>query len=377
MECNWRKLSVYVYNKEYINRVLLYIVETMNQLLFLEENISFSKKWQLGPHIEIVYPIKNEEEQQQITKAIQQIRNFLDGNSIDQDKSYEKHLVLSNKIAQLEGYEGEIRPLKKHLEVIDEMFNWNDVDTIFPIKTYKKIEFLLSDFFCHTYQYYFQLTKTEKDVFLSKCMIILGNQQEKEELYEGGIQYGYMTFQSHYYGFKSQLHPEKNSEMKILTELEQIDLSVISKLQEDMQGLVDKDPELKSYFHSDRNYFVRWKQIVNEMLVIYEDSISDDKVKWNQNHNMNTFFMKNGQNLSQFHVTLKENSKYMEFLNSKYFLKHRLTINAFYRILPLYGVSPLYKHKLCKYVSDSVEGYYSQDYQNVMHIINSTYRKNE
>ena len=44
-------------------------------------------------------------------------------------------------------------------------------------------------------------------------------------------------------------------------------------------------------------------------------------------------------------------------------------------MLPLFGVSPLRKHKLCKYVADSVETFYQQDYSSVMKKINQTFRK--
>jgi len=114
---------------------------------------------------------------------------------------------------------------------------------------------------------------------------------------------------------------------------------------------------------------------VIKMLKIYDDMLEKKDITWNENHNMGTFFTRNAGRLSQFHSYLQKKEAYMDFLESDFFLKHRLTINAFYTILPLFGVSPLRKHKLCKYVADSVEYYYGQDYRSVMERINQNYRR--
>lgn len=375
VESTWNKLSIFVYNKNAINQVLLYLINTTNNVLFLKGQIIISKKWQLGPHIEMIYSVKDKKEKECIEDIILLLKQYLQKSEIEQEDTYKKYEILSHRIAELEDYKGAIGPLKRHLEVVNESFDWNGVNTIFPSETYKEIEQLLSDFVCETYSYFSTLTTKEQDAFLAKCMIILGNQQEKNDFAQGGIRYGYMTFQSHYYGFLSQLHTEKDSEKKILEELQRIDESITDTLYNDMGKITSQDIELSEYSEVDKKYLISWRNTVNRMLEIYNKMLLQENVEWNQNHDMTTFMVKNGERLSGFHSSLKDKDAYMDFLNSHFFLKHRLTINAFYTILPLFSVSPLRKHKLCKYVSDAVEKYYEQDYAGVMEIINNTYQQ--
>lgn len=374
LEKEWYKLSVFVYNKEAISEVLQYLVQIINECDFLKNQVMISKKWQMGPHVQIIYSLEKNS-LNLMDDVLQRIEEYLKIHRFMQTESYEKHMELSQKVAQLEEYRGEISPLKQHLEIINNKMDWNEIHTIFLLDVYMEIERSLSSFVCETYNYFYGLSAKEQDIFLSKCMIILGNQQEENDFAEGGIQYGYMTFQSHYYGFVSQLNLNKPSEQKIFDELQQQDVEITKNLVAKMEETVSQNIAAISQSDESLKYLALWQNTVIKMLEIYEKMLSENEISWNENHDMNTFMVRNKNKLSQFHSDLKQSEHYMDFLNSHFFIKHRLTINAFYTMLPLFGVSPLRKHKLCKYVADSVETFYQQDYSSVMKKINQTFRK--
>lgn len=374
MSKEWYKLSVVVYNKNGINEVLRYLVQLINESDFLKNQVIISKKWHRGPHIEMLYPLKKET-LYLMDNLMQKIKEYLRLHKFEQTESYEKYMKLSERLAQLEEYHGKTTPLRQHLEIENQRMNWNEIHTMFPLNTFIEVEINLSNFLCDTYDYFWGLSTKEQDIFLARCMIILGNQQEDRDPVKGGIQYGYMTFQSHYYGFISQLDLHKSSEKKIFDELQQLDSEITKHLAEKMNDTILPDISTISQSNEAFKYLALWQSMVMKLLEIYEKLFDENKIFWNESHNMNTFLIKNEKKLSRFHNDLKQSESYLDFLNTRFFQKHRLTINAFYTMLPLFGVSPLRKHKLCKYVADSVEMFYHQDYSSVMKKINHTFHK--
>lgn len=368
----WYKLSIFVYNKNGINKTLKYLVQLINESDFLKKQVIISKKWHRGPHIEMLYALKKET-LYLMDNLVQEVKQYLILHPFEQTESYEKYIKLSERLAQLEEYNGKIIPLRKHLEVVNQRMNWKELETIFPVNTFIEVQTNLSNFLCDTYSYFSELDAREQDVFLARCMIILGNQQEDNDPVKGGIQYGYMTFQSHYYGFVSQLDLRKVSEKKIFNELQRIDSEIVKCLVDKMNDTILPDVASVGKFNESFKYLALWQGTVIKLLETYEELFDKNQSFWDKNHNINTFLTRNRNQLSQFHNDLKQSKQYLDFLNTRFFQKHRLTINAFYTMLPLFGVSPLRKHKLCKYVADSVEQFYHQDYSSVMKKINRTF----
>ena len=211
-----KKISAFLYNKEKMDQMIFHIINSIRKLKKENCDAIIWKRWQHGPHIEVVISGSKKDTDDTINALHNAIDEFFKNVDIPQTESYEYYNELSKRVAILENYQGSIFPLRKHLEIVVDTLNFNDIDTIFPIDTYINIEKLASHFICEAFPYYYNADENEKNVFLSECMIILGNQQEKTESFNGGIKYGYMTFQSHFQGFRSQIIGTKNEIVLII-----------------------------------------------------------------------------------------------------------------------------------------------------------------
>lgn len=143
-----------MYNKEKIGEVLQYLIQIINKYEFLKNQVMIAKKWQQGPHVQMIYSLEKEN-LNLMDDVLQRIAEYLRIHQFIQMESYEKHMKLSQMVAQLEEYRGEISPLKQHLEVVNHKMNWNEIHTIFPLDVYMDVERGLSSFVCEIQSFRF------------------------------------------------------------------------------------------------------------------------------------------------------------------------------------------------------------------------------
>ena len=283
MDTHNLKLSIFVYNKKMIQSLLQHIICSINDGHIQDSGITISKKWQKGPHIEVIIPGESSPDDKNAAFLRKAAEDFIGNNEIPQDESYEKYEKLSERVAILEGYKGSISPLNKHLEIVCEPFDWNSIDTIFPHDVYRDIEVTLSKFLFEAMPYYNSLSENDKMLFLTECMIILGNQREKQEELSGGIKYGYMTFQSPYQGFLAQLKGTPNEEM-IKSVLTSDNRYVVDSLKSEMEELMRNEASAEHKNDKERILDI-WRETVNHMLAKYEKSIEGNEISWNDSQN--------------------------------------------------------------------------------------------
>lgn len=373
----WSRISIYSYDSTFINEILLKEIEFLNRKKETIDKIILHKNWIYGPNIELIYKLKAKEDKELFINDFNQyINQFIETNfQANQEVDYKKYEELSKKLAILEDYDGEYLPLRKDLSInIEEKYDVNKIKTIYDKEIYLELQEILTEYICNVFSYYKKLDEIDKDIFLVKIMMILADEYDKADFKFGGIQYGYLTFKSHLEGFKKQIDINKKSGRLILEELNKEDNRISYYIKNDFGNFVNEiRSEFNQYQLEDKKYLILWKKTVKELLVLFKKTIKEEKIALTTNNYMSTYIKSNSDNLSEFHKKLSVSEKYMKFLNSDLFLKHRLSINAYYSILPLLSVSPLKKHKLCKYISDGVEQHFKKSYFDTISELNTYY----
>ncbi|PZD93081.1 hypothetical protein DNH61_25210 [Paenibacillus sambharensis] len=363
---NTYEVTVYIYDSEMLNHVLAQTVQLLNKYPSNRGKFIIQKGWVYGPHFKVI-SLADESGTTDRNKFFQYIREIVtEYEKVTIEVDYERKAKITSTVALLENYKGEYLPLKKHLTVESGPFDENQIQSIFETDIYLEIESRKTEYFLDAYSYYHSLDEHRKEIFLVKLMTILTDIREKgNDPAEGGIRYGYLTYKSHYEGFLSQVKSKGNT--KILEELKEDSPAILRFVEEQFDSyFVSLRSGFKDYEEADKSLLLAWKELIDHMIDVYGETIRLDKVKMNEFQTLNRFFEQNKEELSEFHQDIQKNEDLNAFLQGTQFMKYRFAVNSFYRMLPLYGVSPLRKHKLCKYVVQAVESYFDIDHKEVM-----------
>jgi len=102
-----------------INDILLEKIQLLEKYNDKINHFIIQKSWVFGPHIKILYTVKNDEEIVEFendfsdawTAALEKYRK------IEIDVDYELQKKIADRVSQIEDYKGEYLPLRKHLNI--------------------------------------------------------------------------------------------------------------------------------------------------------------------------------------------------------------------------------------------------------------------
>lgn len=350
-----RECKIYLYDKTIIKEGLIYLSQFIK-----DKQDAFSciiqRGWVHGNHIKLIY---SSEDDNKILMFENNLMKYLNRN-IENWKKEKFHIdfkileEMAKKIAIIENYKGEFLPLRDQFYI-----EFNDFEDKSDIRknTYMREEYLKTKFYINTLEYYYDLSKSNRTIFIIKLMILFGDYDNKLILNrEGTIAKSYFSFKSHYEGFKAQLNRyPKEKRIKLI---ERIDL--LSKLEENF--ITDKFDcfllscrnNLINYEYKDKEILMNFKSIVIELIDIYESLLSENKILFNEEHSLQQFIINNKKDLSDYHKNISKKFDF-EFFSSNEFLAGRMLVNWFYSMLPLFSISPLEKHRLCNMLCQGIE----------------------
>lgn len=333
------KLSVYVYDLDFLNKLVATFYNFINKKNF--RDVFLKKSIQRGHHIELVS--ENKQALECMKKYACTLMKQYKHVEINQKK-------LSRQIRTVSGIEG-IKADTNFVEdgsIFLEESNENNKNTasaLYSEETRKKAEKLKMKLVLHLENAsFFNLNLIDQNIVIAKLFLNLGL------LFNGDLELGYLSMKSNILFFEAQLESLRDN---VSGEVYRKYKDAIDLYENDELKFINED--MKAFLKSNEKSF--FASFIEEVYEFFNLECEKGKLYSENLSTAETFLAnetKKGR-LTDFHKTFFSDRDFLFQHSSTKFVTYRYTVDLLYQTMPMLGISPLRKQRIIKMMCDKVE----------------------
>lgn len=350
------KLSVYINNLSFSNKLLVKIYAVLNENKY--SNVWVKKSIQNGNHLE--FYSENFSRLAALKELISD--EILEYSSIVKDENKIKRQIIA--ASRVEGVEPELE-LKADGTVLLEKSKLSFDNSLYSKSTAYSIEDSKMELILYLEKEgYFTLDENKQNIVLTKLFLNLGL------LFDNNLKLGYLSMKSNILFFNEQL-----KRMNIPYEKYQKYYDKVNSLDKVEQSFIDESIEI--FIQENVNSF--FKSFVNEIYNFFDKESRSGKLYTSKLSNGDSFIKTSREQgiLTDFHKTLFTDKNFLNQHSSESFNIYRFTVDFLYQVMPLINTSPLRKQKITKMVCDKVEIGYNMSWQDSYQIMKDLFKEKE